>query len=138
MKIEKKVKNKIHHYVISNYEKLDPSQFDLGEINYTHRCHLNAVQKVREGKAEKVYSCVAVDKDNKDVIIVHFINQTKDGKFIDHTWGWMKEHYDYYLIKEIKENEQNNIWRILSSTKEFLFELNSTWFESLFCNKEII
>lgn len=138
MKAEKRVKNKIYQYVISNYERLNSSQFVLGEINYTQRCHLNAVQKVREGKAEKVYSCVAVDKDNKEAIVVHFINQTKDGKFVDHTWGWLKQDYDYYLIKEITENEQNSIWRILNSTKEFLFQMNSNWFESLFCNKEMI
>lgn len=138
MNTERRVKNKIYQYVISNYEKLDSSNFELGEINYTQRCHLNAVQKVREGKAEKVFSCVAIDKDNKEAIVVHFINQTKDGKFVDHTWGWLKQDYDYYLIKEIKEEEQNKVWRILDSTKEFLFQMNSNWFESLFCNKEMI
>ncbi|MEC4565550.1 hypothetical protein L8C07_06290 [Paenibacillus sp. CMAA1739] len=136
--IKDRVKRKIATYVKANCKKIDPEQFVLGEINYTHRCHLNAVQKVREDKASKVFSCVAIDKDDNTIVIVHFINQAHDGKYVDNTWGWMHELYDYYIIKEINEEEQNVIWRSLVNTKEMLFNLNTNWFERLFTSEQII
>ncbi|MET3209621.1 UNVERIFIED_CONTAM: hypothetical protein ABIC26_002568 [Paenibacillus sp. PvR008] len=136
--IKDRVKRKITAYVKATYKKLSPDEFVLGEINYTHRCHLNAVQKVREDKASKVFSCVAIDKDDNTVVIVHFINQTHDGKYVDNTWGWMHELYDYYIIKEISKNEQNVIWRSLVNTKEMLFNLNTNWFDRLFTSEQII
>ncbi|WP_431785950.1 hypothetical protein [Paenibacillus lactis] len=133
-----KIKKRIGTYVKTHFTKINPEDFILGEINYTHRCHLNAVQKVKEGKAAKVFSCVAIDKDDDAGVVVHFINQTKEGKFVDHTWGWMSQHYNYYLIKEIEDIEQNTIWKSLIYTKESLFNLHSNWFERLFANKDII
>jgi hypothetical protein len=129
--------NKIKKYVITHYHKLDQREFELGEMNYNHRCHLNAVQKIREHKAEKIYSCIAIDKDN-DWFCVHFINKTKDDKYVDHTWGWMYEQYDYYLIREIDKEEQNRIGNILMMTKEMLVDLHSNWFQRLFVKSDIV
>ncbi|MBX4152360.1 hypothetical protein, partial [Paenibacillus lautus] len=105
--IKDKIKKRIGTYVKTHFRKINPEDFVLGEINYTHRCHLNAVQKIREGKAIKVFSCIAIDKEDETSVVVHFINQNEEGKFVDHTWGWMMQHYNYYLIKEIEDVEQN-------------------------------
>lgn len=115
----------IRQYVISNYQRINHEDMTMGNCYYNRRCHINSVQKVKEGKAEKVYSCIAIDKENKNNIVVHFINQTKEGKYIDDTWGWVYETWDYYLIREIKESEYNTIWNILNDIKKTLIKQNS-------------
>lgn len=127
---ENSIRDRVRSYVKTNYLKLPSDDFKLGEINYTHRCHLNAVQKVKEGQSEKVFSCIAIDKDT-GWLCVHFINKDKDGKYVDHTWGWMQQHYHYYLIREIEEYEQDTVWDILTQTKESLFNLHTNWFHRL-------
>ena len=122
------VLNKIRQHVITNYKKINPEDMVLGEAFYNQRCHLNSVQKVKEGKATKVFLCFAIDrKDNSQC--VHFINQTKDGKYIDNTWGWLYEQSDYYLIREVDYSEYENIWDILQDAKKSLFNTYATWFD---------
>jgi hypothetical protein len=125
---KKDIINRIKTYTKTSYIKLNISDFILGEAPFNKRCHLNSVQKVKEGRAEKVFSCIAIDKDDGS-ICVHFINQTKDGKYVDHTWGWLYEQTDYYIIREIEESEYSRIWTILADTKKSLINLHTTWFE---------
>lgn len=109
-------------------KKFNPSDMILGEILFNQRCHLNSVQKVREGRASKVLLCFTIDKEDNSQC-VHFINQTKDGKYIDNTWGWLYEQTDYYLIREINKSEYDKIWDVLNNTKRTLFNINATWFD---------
>lgn len=120
------IKERILNYITSSYTKVDSSKLVLGDMNYTYKCHYNAVQKVREGKAAKVISCVASDKNNPKEIAVHFINQLDDGTYQDNTWGWLYNSYDYYLIKEIEISEQEDIWNMLYSIRKNLVESNSS------------
>jgi len=92
----------IRNYAITNYKKINIEDFVLGDIPYNYKCHLNSVQKVKENKAEKVFLCVAIDKDD-DSLCVHFINQLNNGKYQDNTWGWLYEQNDYYIIKEVEK-----------------------------------
>lgn len=126
--IKEKILERILNYVTVNYNKLDKSDFVIGEIPYNFRCHLNSVQKVKEGKAAKVFLCIAIQKSDS-TIIVHFINQLDDGKYIDHTWGWIHEFYDYYIIKEVVESEFSTIGKVLESAKYALINGNSNWLE---------
>lgn len=119
---------RIQHYAYANYKKLDPKDFVLGDLPYNERCHLNSVQKVKEGKAVKVFACYAYDRSNNSQCI-HFINQLKNGKYQDNTWGWIYEWCDYYLIKEISTEEQQHIWDSLENIRETLVNLNSTKME---------
>jgi hypothetical protein len=123
-----KVLNRIRQHVMINYKKIDTNNFILGEIPYNYRCHLNAVQKVEEGKADKVYVCITINKNDNTDITAHFINQLSNGKYVDHTWGWLYKWYDYYLIREIDKSEFNNIGEILESLKESLVVSNSNSF----------
>jgi len=76
--------NKMREHAITNYKKINHSDMILGKAFYNQRCHLNAVQKVKEGNATKVFLCFAIDQhDNSQCI--HFINQTEDGKYVDNT-----------------------------------------------------
>ena len=102
--------------------------FVIGEAPFNYRCHLNSVQKVKQGLASKVLLCFAIDQtDNSQC--VHFINQLEHGKYQDNTWGWRYEDSDYYLIREIDPSEFREIWNVLSSAKEALVSPNRTWFE---------
>jgi hypothetical protein len=124
-KYTKTIKKKIYNYVISNYKKIDNDKFVLGEMPYNNKCHYNSVQKIKEGKAAKIFACIAVDKGDWKSIIIHFINQLEDGTYQDNTWGWLYTSYDYYLIKEVDKSEQDDIWELLASIRKTLVESNS-------------
>lgn len=122
-----KILQAIKDYVITNYKKININEFKLGESLFNRRCHINSIQKVKEGKAKKVFLCFTVDNNNS--LCIHFINQLKNGKYQDNTWGWLYEQTDYYIIREIDRSEYNNIWAILDSTREMLFNLHSNKFQ---------
>lgn len=116
--------NKVYNHVLTNYEKVDNDNFKLGEINYTYRCHLNAVQKAYEHKHE-VYLCIAIHKYDKiPKPIIHFINK-QDNKYIDNTWGWLYEEYNYYIIRKVDVTEYCTISELLSVTRDSLLDLYS-------------
>lgn len=119
---------RIQQYCISHFQKLSPEDFVIGNSPLNSKCHLNAVQAVKEGKASKVFSCYAFDRSNNTQCI-HFINQLSDGKYQDNTWGWLHEWCDYYLIKEISSEEQQHIWDSLIDTKVSMFNVCSSRFE---------
>ena len=119
---------RIRTYIKSNYQLLDNDDFVLGEAPFNSRCHINSVQKIKEGKATKVLLCFAIDKTNNSQCI-HFINQLKDGKYQDNTWGWVYETTEYYLIRETSKTEQQKIWDVLQDTKKSLLYLHSNWLE---------
>ena len=125
---KEKVKDKIYNYVKTNYTKISNDDFVLGAMPYNFRCHLNSVQAIHEKKADKVFLVIAIERDNYKNIIVHFINQQKNGKYIDNTWGWTHKHWNYYIIREIEESEFNNITVILTSTQTMLVENHSNSF----------
>lgn len=135
----KSVKSKIHDFVVMNYTLMDENKFVLGEIPYNYKCHFNAVQKVKEGKASKVIACVTVEKNKWENIIVHFINQLEDGSYQDNTWGWMHKENKYYFIREIKEDEFDNINSLLGWFQDNLVNSNSnSMLRKIFKLKEIV
>lgn len=91
----KKILSRIRNFVITNYQKINNDNFVLGECVYNYKCHLNSVQKVKENKANKVFACITIQKNNNEAIVVHFINQLADGTYSDHTWGYLYKLYDY-------------------------------------------
>ena len=119
----------VREYCISHYELLDNNDFVLGSAMFNCKCHMNAVQKIKEGKAKNVYLCVAWDKDDKQPCI-HFINTTFDEKYQDNTWGWIYKINRYYLIKQVSEKEYDYIWNVLMNTKRSIFKLNSNRFKN--------
>lgn len=117
----RKVRNKIINYVKINYNKIDKEKdMILGDSYYNRKCHLNAVQYVKQNKADSVYLCIAID--NCDFPVVHFINK-KDNKYVDNTLGWTYEYGDYYVIRKIDNSEYKDIDNILGDTKDMLLDL---------------
>lgn len=123
-----KILEKIKQHTISSYYKINKEDMILGEAVFNGRCHMNAVQKVKEGKADKVFLCMEIDEDD-NFICIHFINGTADGKYVDNTLGWKYEQIDYYIIREVDESEYHNIWKLLINTRKFLFNLYATWID---------
>lgn len=119
---------RIRKYATTNYTKVNTENFILGDAPFNHRCHLNAVQKIKENKVSKVFLCYSIDKDDNSQC-VHFINQLENGKYQDNTWGWLYETSEYYIIKEVDKSEYNKIWDLLGDTKEMLLKTNSNWLE---------
>jgi hypothetical protein len=126
-KYKEKILERIRQFVISNYRKIDNDKFIMGDLPYNYKCHLNSIQRVKEGRASKVYSCIAIHKNDRNTIVLHFINQLLDGKFQDNTWGFLFSEYDYYIIREINESEYISIGEIFESIRESLVKSNSNW-----------
>lgn len=119
--------DKINTYVKTNYKRINSNDMILGDSYYNRRCHLNAVQYVKQDKAKEVYLCVYIDNGQP---IVHFINK-KDDKYIDNTLGWLYEQMEYYIVKQVNETEYNDIWELLKVTKESLTNLHTNSFTRL-------
>ena len=119
-----KVVKKIIEYVRTNYTYINQNDLQLGNIIYNYRCHLNAIQTVKEGKADEVYLCVTIENNYP---IVHFINKKGD-KFMDNTLGWTYENIDYYIIRKINSDEYKNITDILVQAQRTLTRLYTNWF----------
>lgn len=114
---------KVKNYCRTNYQHLDSNKFVLGQGLFNRKCHMNSVQRVKEGKASKVILTI-IFTSNFDPM-VHFINIDENGKYVDNTLGWEWECYNYYMIKELSEQEFDVVGGLLSDTKDFLVRVNS-------------
>jgi hypothetical protein len=126
--MKKHIYRRINKYAISQFTKLNPDDFVIGDNQFNLKCHLNSVQKVKEGKADKVILCYAYDRSDHTQCI-HFINQLDNGKYQDNTWEWIYQWCDYYMIKEVSPSEQDHIWDSLQNMRESIVNINSSWFE---------
>lgn len=125
------IKKRIVQYVSINYQKLDENRFVLGKLLYNYKCHLNAVQSVREEKSRGIYLCILTSKKDWKEVFIHFINKTSWNKFQDNTLGFTYEDFDYYLIKELDEKEyadSASVRIILEDTRRMLMDLFSNKF----------
>jgi hypothetical protein len=118
-KYKEKVINRIIRHCMTTYTPIDLDDMVLGDLLFNRKCHLNAVQRVKENKAKEVYLCVCIARESNDVI-VHFINKNEDDKYVDNTLGWCYKAYTYYIVRKIEENEYNNISDILANMKKEL------------------
>lgn len=134
-KYKDKVIKKIIEYVRTNYTYINFEDMQLGDSYYNYKCHLNAVQYVKQAKADEVYLCVYVEDGWP---IVHFINKTGD-KFVDNTLGWQFEYIDYYIIRKINSDEYKCITDILVQSQRTLNRLFTNVFtRRLFNIKSIV
>lgn len=121
----KKIKRRIDKYCETNYEKINKDDMIIGKGLFNQRCQLNAVQQVKEHKANEVFMVVCLNDSTYP--FVHFINKVND-KYIDNTLGWEYEIYNYYLIRRIDGSEYKKINDILMNTKDVLLDLHSNTF----------
>ena len=115
-----KIKENIVTFCKLTCDQIDKNEMRMGNGLFNRRCHLNAIQQVKEGKMEEVYSCICLEKDADPII--HFINKDKDGFFVDNTLGWGYELCDYYIIKKVNEDQYNNTYKMLTELKKYYFD----------------
>jgi len=133
----KAVKRRIYDYVVANYSRMDG--FAMGSGLWNYKCHVNAVQAVKDGRATKVIACIAINESDWKEIIVHFVNQLKGGTYQDNTWGWEYDQYRYYFVKEVGEAEFSEIGLVLESLQKTLVKIHSNLLlRKLFRIKDIV
>lgn len=121
-----KISKETIEYITCNYNKINKKDMKKGEGLFNNKCQLNAIENIKNNKAEDIYLCAIFDGP-KDTPVIHFINK-KDDKFIDNTLGWLYEENEYYLIRKIKPKEYCQINLILFYTKELLLKACSNKF----------
>jgi len=98
----RRYKSRLYRHTRAIYELMPKDQFIMGKGLWNQKCHQNSVQALQEGTATKVILCIAREGMN---VFVHYINQTEDGKYVDNTLGWQYKEFEYYFIREIREEE---------------------------------
>jgi hypothetical protein len=101
----------------------------MGDGMFNQRCHNNAVQKCKIGKAKDVYAVIYIEPYAQPII--HFINKLKNGKFQDNTLGYLHEKAKYYILRKIEPEEYGEIGDILTNYKVHLFEAHTNILERL-------
>lgn len=134
-KYEIEIAHKVALHVSSTYEIIDKEIMKMGKGLFNLKCHLNSVQCLRDeyNNATEVYACVIVDTGSINNPILHFINKTSEGFYVDNSLGWEYTTYDYYIIKKLNEDECNLVWDSLQNIRESLVNLQcSNFYQKIF------
>ena len=82
------IKNKLCKTIRDAADKKYTKRIDISFIDgvglYNHACHLNAVNRARDGSSCAVVEVVMM---NDDKATAHYINMQSDGTYIDYTLG---------------------------------------------------
>ena len=99
-------------------------------MNY--KCHFNSVHDAITNNDSKIALCIVVRK-NTSLPIIHFINVSDSGIFVDNTFGYWSFDYTYYFIKFIDKSEFNYVDKIFGDYIKYIREKLSFWVK-LFSN----
>lgn len=95
-----------------------------GTCRYNYKCHMNAVHDALVKGQTRVAMCIYLDSNTP---IIHFINVSKKGKFIDNTLGCWCVKRDFYLIRYIEQSEFYQIDSIFGNYREYLTSRLPWW-----------
>lgn len=98
--------------IIANLSKINVSS---GICRFNYRCFNNAVHDALMRKESKICMCFYL---NGGWPIIHFINVTKDGNYIDNTLGKWSTQYEYYFIRFIDEEQFFEVYQIIDSYRK--------------------
>lgn len=104
-------------------KKIDISFID-GAGLYNHACHLNAVNKARDGSSCAVVEVVVIDDKS---VTAHYINMQADGSYVDYTLGWHWAGADYRFVRFVPFTEWPDITGSLSRLKAELCKPVAKW-----------
>ena len=127
----KKFKEKIIHYMMNNYKKID---VEPGAINYYLKCHLVSTHYAIKNGDKELALVLSLNKNN-NWPVVHFINYNGNN-FIDNSYGHLNLIYDYYLIKMITKDQFFNTSNILIRYQK-KFSNMSNFLEKIFADTNI-
>lgn len=87
------------NYVKSNFEQI---KVTAGDCRFNYKCHMNSVHDAVRSGHKRLAMCIYLGDDSP---IIHFVNVTNDGVFVDNTLGEWSRKYKYYLVRYINEEE---------------------------------
>jgi hypothetical protein len=111
MSVETKVHKLVVDYCKANYEK---TEVVPGKCRLNRRCHQNATHDAVTNNDKKIGLFLCIEKDSPNHL-VHFAN-FNGGQYKDNTLGVWSKTYDYYLIRDLSEDEFFDIHKIFVST----------------------
>lgn len=127
-----KTPERIYNFALSHYKQIQPDKMIDADFALSNSaCHFNAVAAARAGRADKVWLVWAGRKSG----VIHFIN-SKDGKFFDETWHDDKDKSCYWIIREVKPHEYDDVYNILVTTKKSLISAFGTPWQKFRVNKK--
>lgn len=122
--IKSKLKKIIRDAADKKYTKKIDMSFIDGAGLYNHACHLNAVNRARDGSSCAVVEVVVIDDKS---VIAHYINMQSDGTYVDYTLGWHWSGADYRFVRYVPFTEWSDIAGSLSRLKAELCKPVAKW-----------
>lgn len=121
-------KNKLKRIVRDAADKKYTNKIDISFIDgvgmYNHSCHLNAVNRVRDGSSCAVVECLILDSNS---VTAHYINLQSDGSYVDYTLGWHWAGCDYRFVRLVPFAEWSSITDALENLKRDLCRPVAKW-----------
>lgn len=108
----------------NKYQKRLDMSFVDGAGLYNHACHLNAVNRARDGSSAAVVEVAVIDDDK---CTAHYINMQSDGRYVDYTLGWHWSGADYRFVRYVPFTEWGTITDSLSRLKSELCKPVAKW-----------
>lgn len=107
----------LYRYIRAHYNTLSKDKFVMGKGLFNNECHYNSVQAIEDGLASKIILCMMVTDSG---IFPHYINETKEGKYVDNTFGYLYTdvNFDYFFIRYIEEEEFSKLPYYINSLNE--------------------
>lgn len=107
------MRKRAYLYAVTHLEEIGKDRikkagFTLGRS----ACHENSVAAFHGDRADSVWMVLA---GNSNGCVLHFIN-AKGGMFFDETWH-EEDHQRYWIIRQVKEKEFENIGALLDEAK---------------------
>lgn len=122
------IKEKLCRMVRDAADKKYKKKINIGFVDgaglYNHACHLNAVNRCRDGSSVAVVECVVIDSDK---VTAHYINLQSDGTYVDYTLGWHWSGADYRFVRLVPFTEWSDITGSLSRLKAELCKPVARW-----------
>jgi hypothetical protein len=122
------IKNKLCKTMRDAADKKYTKRIDINFVDgsglYNHACHLNAVNKARDGSSCAVVEVVMI---NDDKATAHYINMQSDGAYVDYTLGWHWSGADYRFVRFVPFTEWPNITTKLEKLKAELCKPVAKW-----------
>lgn len=122
--IKSKLKKIIRDAADKKYTKKIDMSFVDGTGLYNHACHLNAVNRARDGSSCAVVEVVVIDDKS---VIAHYINMQSEGSYVDYTLGWHWSGADYRFVRFVPFTEWSDITGSLSRLKADLCKPVAKW-----------
>lgn len=122
------IKSKLCRIVRDAADKKYPKRLDMSFVDgsglYNHACHLNSVNRARDGSSSAVVEVVVIDDDK---CTAHYINMQSDGQYVDYTLGWHWSGADYRFVRYVPFTEWGTITDSLRSLKSKLCKPVAKW-----------